>query len=126
MKGGATMFTIRKLIPQLKQVNSNRIVLSNGGIIYIFIGNFDDSYVKIIDSKKIYKTIECRIDENVNLIPEIGAYYEPQGDRYILPERIMNQLITANGGIDAVKTINDVYYASHSSIAQNTILGGTS
>lgn len=117
------MFTIRRLIPQLNRVDSNKIILANGGIIYIFIGELDDSYVKIVDSKKIYKTIECRL-EGVELIPEITPYYDPKGDRYILPERIINQLIIANGGVDAVKTINDVYYFNHFVSTQNQTSGG--
>jgi len=105
--------TIRKAIEQLQKVGSHIVHCRNGAKIYLTSMNDDDqtiSQYKTINGKRVCRNIYCFISEEdrVRKIPEIEKYslkhncgeYVFDEDNYILPEKVMNLLISFNGGID--------------------------
>jgi hypothetical protein len=114
---------IREVIKQLNKVDSHIIYCNNRGKIYLTSMNDDEysmSRFKTINGKRVCRNIYCFIseEEGIKKIPELEQYclkYESFGyvmdeNNYIIPERIMNQLINFNGGIDTYQTISAPYY----------------
>jgi len=115
--------TIRKAIEQLQKVGSHIVHCRNGAKIYLTSMNDDDqtmSQYKTINGKRVCRNIYCFVSQEngVNKISELEKYclkHESCGyifdeDNYILPERVMNLLISFNGGIDEYQTLSIPYY----------------
>ena len=116
------MYTIRKCIEELQKVGGYSIRLYNGTVINIEeIYNPEFSTVRRNEdgSPKTFRRIMCYIIPNGNtrMMDDLKKKYwmynpnVPEFENYFLeghfriPERIMNQFISYNGGIDHYETI---------------------
>lgn len=121
--------TIRKCIEQMRKVGGHVIYLNNETELFLIemnvpkwdeIGTFKrDEQGKI----KVMRRILCSIKSNdrTKMIEEIKKrgywMYNPKSDwnffhenDYLLPERVANEFINANKGIDTYQTISSPYY----------------
>ena len=125
------MYTIRQCIEEMRRFGTNTIYLYNGTTIYLLEMNAD-RYEQIGTFKRnedgsirVMRRIVCRIipSENTRMLDDIKKnrswylYAEKLGELsyfgvndYILPERVMNQFISYNGGIDHYRTIGELSY----------------
>jgi len=109
--------TIREVIKGLQKVGSHVIHCNNRAKIYLTSMDDDEqtmSYFKTINGKRICRHIYCYISEKegVKIIPEIDKYElkDWSKENYIVPERVMNLLISCNGGINEYKTLSEPQY----------------
>lgn len=127
---GNNMYTIRKCIKEMRKVGTNKICLNNGTKIYLLEMNADKAE-EIGTSKRnsdgtirVMRRIFCSIQpsKNARMMEELKNnwwLYNPKKDywenyfhedEFLLPERILNQFISANMGIDYYDTISRPYY----------------
>lgn len=122
--------TIRKCIEKMREVSTKVVVLRNRTKIYIHEINANkNDYFGTIKwnpdgSIRVIRRIFCTIEETsrTKMLDELKSnkdwwMYVPNSDYnyfrendFILPERKMNEFISANDGIDEYETISVPYY----------------
>lgn len=127
------MYTIRKCIDEMRKFGTRNIYLNNGTEIILLEGFNTDPCEQIgtfkrnpDGSTRVMRRIVCHINssEETRMLDDLKkntSYYlydEKRDSEYqffskndfILPERLMNQFISYNGGINYTRTISDVSY----------------
>lgn len=127
------MYTIRQCIEEMRRFGTRNIYLNNGTEIILLEGFNTDPCEQIgtfkrnpDGSTRVMRRIVCHINssEETRMLDDLKKntswylYDEKRDDEYqffskndfILPERLMNQFISYNGGINYARTISDVSY----------------
>ena len=107
------MMTIRKAISEMRKADAFTVYCNNGTKIYLRELNTADKDLlgkrKIVDGEYVMKILyitleECFQTRNMESIHEY-KFSKFREDEYLIPEKVMNQFIDANGGINERKTI---------------------